>query len=128
MRKITDFKANFDEYQFQVDVYTKKNGLIIEIISPNDHLGGIGIGIPYSRSDGSKSSNHHSISIPAHRDAELAGKLAQIVAKIIQKPVVVILGIHITKITSSQIRNLFSFFEKWFKEISETISSDFSLD
>ena len=125
MKKITEFDAIFSKYQFQAHVYSKKNGLVIEVISPNDHLGGIGIGIPYTRSDGSKSSNYHCISIPAHRDAELAGKLSQIVAKMIQKPVVVIVGIHIPDVTPSTIRDLFSFFEKWFKEIGQTISSDF---
>ena len=125
MKKITEFDAVFSTYQFKAHVYSKKNGLVIEVISPNDHLGGIGIGIPYTRSDGSKSSNYHCISIPGHRDAELAGKLSQIIAKMIQKPVVVIVGIHIPDVTPSTIRDLFSFFEKWFKEIGQTISSDF---
>ncbi|MHA2347695.1 MAG: prenylated flavin chaperone LpdD [Candidatus Hodarchaeales archaeon] len=128
MRKITEFEAFFGTYKFQADVYLKKNGLLVEIISPNDHLGGIGIGIPYCRADGSKSSNYHSLSVPAHRDSELAGKLAQIIAKITQTPVVVILGVHIPNITPKEILDLFSFFENWFREIGQIISNDISLD
>ena len=128
MEKIREFKTVFDTYNFQVNVYKKKNGFIFDIISPNDHLGGIGIGLPYTRSDGSKSSNFHSISIPTHRDAELAGRLAQIIAKILQKPVVVIFGIHITGITPNMIKRLFSFFEKWFRDIGQNLSNDISLD
>jgi len=127
MEKIAQFANTFDSYQLSVDVYSKYNGLIIDVISPNEHLGGIGVGIPYLRYNREKSANFHSISIPAHRDAELAGRLARIISKHIEVPTIVFLGIHIPHISHNQIQKLIVFFEEWFKEIGEELVKDSSL-
>ncbi|MHA1976317.1 MAG: prenylated flavin chaperone LpdD [Candidatus Hodarchaeales archaeon] len=118
MEKIAQFKARFESYQITTVVYSKTDGLIVDVVTPNEHLGGIGVGMPYTRRNGVKSANFHCISLPAHRDAELAGNLAQIVAKNTEIPVIVLLGIHIPDITRIQIQRLTGFFEKWFMEIS----------
>ena len=67
--------------------------------------------------NGKKTANSHAISIPAHRDAELASRLAQIVAKHTEMNIVVILGIHIPNITATLLKELNEFFETWFTEI-----------
>ena len=55
--------------------------------------------------------------MPSHRDAELAGKLAQIVAKHTEMNIIVIMGIHIPNITKLLLKELYEFFETWFTEI-----------
>ncbi len=126
MEKLADYTKNYLTYQMITTVYSKINGLIIDVITPDEHLGGIGVGIPYIRKNGVKSANLHCISVPTHRDAELAGKLAQIVAKNTEVPVIVILGIHIPNITRNQIENLTHFFMEWFLEISTDLAKNFS--
>ena len=127
MKKLAQFESNFDSFQLFANVYSKQNCLIIDVVTPNEHLGGIGVGLPYLRANGAKSANFHCISIPAHRDAELAGKLARIIAKNTEVPVIVLLGIHIPNISKSQILKLSQFFEKWFAEISFKLAKDPSL-
>ena len=117
MKEIAQFESQFSSYTIAAIVYSKNNGLIIDVVSPNEHLGGIGVGIPYCRKNGRKTANSHAISIPAHRDAELASRLAQIVAKHTEMNIVVILGIHIPNITATLLKELNEFFETWFTEI-----------
>ena len=122
MEKIAHFKSQFMNYDISAIVYSKNNGLIIDIIAPNDHLGGIGVGVPYKNKNGKKTANSHAISIPKHRDAELASRLAQILAKQTQMNVVVILGIHIPDMTDSLLRDLDQFFKNWFTELALKLS------
>jgi hypothetical protein len=117
MEKIAQYKSQFTSYIISAIVYSKKNGLIIDVVAPNEHMGGIGVGIPYIRKNGENSANSHAISIPTHRDAELASKLAQIVAKHTELNIIVVLGIHIPNITSLLLKELQEFFENWFTEI-----------
>ena len=117
MKEIAQFESQFSSYTISAIVYSKNNGLIIDVVSPNEHLGGIGVGIPYCRKNGRKTANSHAISIPAHRDAELASRLAQIVAKHTEMNIVVILGINIPNITATLLKELNEFFETWFTEI-----------
>ena len=128
MEKLAQFENSFESYQITAKVYSKNDGLIIDVITPNEHLGGIGVGIPYIRRNGMKSANFHCISIPAHRDAELAGNLAQIVAKSSELPVIVLLGIHIPHITKIQIQRLTNFFLEWFVDISLKLAKNSSLN
>ena len=128
MEKIAQFENVFDSFRIFVEIYSKSNGLIIDVITPNEHLGGIGVGLPYIRNNGEKSDNFHCVSIPTHRDAELAGKLAQIISKNTEVPVLVILGIHIPDITYNQIQKLSRFFEQWFTEISLKLAKNSSLN
>ncbi|MCK4847739.1 MAG: hypothetical protein KAT16_01805 [Candidatus Heimdallarchaeota archaeon] len=118
MEKIATYKSQFSTYTISANVYSKNNGLIIDVVAPNEHLGGIGVGIPYCRKNGKKTANSHAISIPEHRDAELASKLAQIVAKHTEMNIIVILGIHIPNITNTLLKELYEFFETWFTKIS----------
>lgn len=122
MKEIAQFKSQFSSYTISAIVYSKNNGLIIDVVNPNEHLGGIGVGIPYLRKDGKKTANSHAISIPAHRDAELACKLAQIVAKHTEMNIVVILGIHIPNVTATFLKELNEFFETWFNEIGAKLA------
>ncbi|MHA1947694.1 MAG: prenylated flavin chaperone LpdD [Candidatus Hodarchaeales archaeon] len=117
MKEIAKFESQFSSYKISTIVYSKNNGLIIDVVTPNEHLGGIGVGIPYYRKNGKKTANSHAISIPAHRDAELASRLAQIVAKHTEMNIVVILGMHIPNITAAVLKELNEFFETWFTEI-----------
>jgi hypothetical protein len=117
MEFIARYESQFSSYVMSAIVYSKNNGLIIDVVTPDEHLGGIGVGIPYNRTNGENSANSHAISIPGHRDAELASKLAQIVAKHTELNIVVILGVHIPNITSSLLIELQEFFENWFTEI-----------
>ena len=128
MDKITSYKSQFGKFDFIAEIYLKQDGLIIDIIAPNEHLGGIGIGIPYFRKNGTESANFHCISFPGHRDAELAGGLAQIVSKITRMKTIVILGIHISNISKSQITELTLFLKKWFSEIGINLLSLSSLN
>lgn len=117
MKEIAKFESQFSSYTISVIVYSKNNGLIIDIVTPNEHLGGIGVGIPYCRKNGKKTANSHAISFPRHRDSELAGRLAQIVAKHTEMNIVVILGIHFPNITAALLKELNEFFTTWFTEI-----------
>ena len=117
MEKIAQYNSQFATYTMSAIVYSKKNGLIIDVVAPNEHLGGIGVGIPYRKKNGKITANSHAISIPAHRDAELAGKLAQIVAKHTEMNIIVIMGIHIPNLTHLLLKELYEFFETWFTEI-----------
>ena len=121
MDMIAKYETQFGKLNFITEVYLKNDGLIINIIAPNEHLGGIGIGIPYSRKDGSGSANFHCISFPGHRDAELAGGLAQILSKITRMKTIVILGVHIPNISKPEIKELILFLENWFSEIGTNL-------
>jgi hypothetical protein len=125
MEKLAQFERSFTTYNITTTIYSKEDGLVVDIITPNEHLGGVGVGIPYIRKNGEKSANFHCIAFPAHRDAELAGRLAQIMAKNINLPVVVLLGIHIPNITKAQITELTEFFLDWFCEISSNLIENF---
>ena len=122
MKKIAKFQSQFSSYTITAIVYSKKNGLIIDVIAPNEHLGGIGVGIPYYKKNGKKTANSHAISIPKHRDAELASKLAQIIAKYTEMNTIVILGIHLPDISATVINELSKFFETWFTEIGAKLT------
>ena len=117
MKEIAKYKSQFSSYTITTVVYSKNDGVVIDIITPNEHLGGIGVGIPYKRKNGNKTANSHAISMPAHRDAELASKLAQIIAKYTEMNTVVIMGIHLPDISTNVIEELIKFFETWFNEI-----------
>ena len=117
MEKIAHFKSHFGTFDISAAVYSKNTGLIIDIVTPNEHLGGIGIGIPYRNKNRKNTANSHAISIPEHRDAELASKLAQIIAKHTELHTIVILGIHISNISNLLLKELQEFFENWFTEI-----------
>ena len=121
MEKIAQYKSRFQSFDFSVNVFSKTNGLVFDIIGPNEHIGGVGVGIPYKKKDGYKTANSHSIAIPFHRDAELAGKLARIVAKYTETNVIVILGIHIPKLSVEMLKELSEFLENWFTEIGQAV-------
>ena len=122
MKKISHFDSSFQSFSFSVNVYSKNNGLIIDLIGPQEHLGGVGVGIPYMKDDGYTTANSHTIAIPRHRDAELAGKLARIVAKYTEKFTIVILGIHIPNLSKDMLKDLTEFLENWFMEIGLEIT------
>ena len=128
MDKLTQYRSQFGTIDIVVPVYVKQDGLIIDVIAPNEHLGGIGVGLPYSRANGAHSANFHCLSFPGHRDAELAGILAQIISKITKMKTVVIFGIHIPNITKSQIIDLTLFFKKWFTDIGTKLLNLSSLN
>ncbi len=126
MEKLAQFERSFASYDITTIIYSKKNGLVVDILTPNEHLGGVGVGIPYTRKNGAKSANFHCIAFPAHRDSELAGRLAQTMAKYTELPVIVLLGIHIPDITEAEITDLTEFFLGWFKEIGSNLNENFS--
>ncbi|MFX0171558.1 MAG: hypothetical protein ACFE9L_06540 [Candidatus Hodarchaeota archaeon] len=105
--------TEYSSYQLIASVFTKKGGLIIDITGPNDHLGGVGVGIPYIRKNGDESANFHCISFPSHRDGELAGILARAIAKITCHHTVVLLGVHFPDLSKSQLDDLIRFFKEW---------------
>ncbi|MFX0050631.1 MAG: hypothetical protein ACFFAJ_04780 [Candidatus Hodarchaeota archaeon] len=113
MKELIVEKTEYSSYQLIASVFMKKEGLIIDITGPNDHLGGVGIGIPYIRKNGDESANFHCISFPSHRDGELAGILAQAIAKITRHHTVVLLGIHFPELSKSQLDDLIHFFREW---------------
>ncbi|MFW9854004.1 MAG: hypothetical protein ACFFFG_03060 [Candidatus Thorarchaeota archaeon] len=126
MQELVKFHKEFSSYEFTTTVYTKgrfsaKQGLIINITSPNDHLGGLGIGVPYIRSNGNESANCSSFSFPSHRDGELAGKIAQIVAKYTRRYTLVILGMTLPQLSVSRLHDLTRFFEDWFRDICQKL-------
>ncbi len=126
MKELACFKTEFSSHQFIATVFLKEKGLIIDIAGPNDHLGGVGIGMPYVRKNGEESANYHCISFPAHRDGELAGSIAQIISKITRFHTVVIFGIHFPKLTKSHLREIISFLERWSVDIGQQIVTEIS--
>ncbi|MFX0122808.1 MAG: hypothetical protein ACFFAE_04165 [Candidatus Hodarchaeota archaeon] len=126
MKELARFKTEFSSYQFIATVFHKEKGLIIDITGPNDHLGGVGIGIPYIRKNGEKSANFNCISFPTHRDGELAGSIAQIISKVTRFHTVVIFGIHFPKLTKSQLKEIINFLERWSVDIGQQIISEIS--
>ena len=128
MEMIAKYENQFGEHNFTVEVFLKNDGLVINIIAPNEHLGGIGIGLPYSRKDGGESANFHCISFPGHRDAELAGVLAQILSKITRMKTIIILGVHFPNISKQEIKELILFLKNWFSEIGTNLSDLSSLN
>ena len=128
MKKLGCYKTEISSQQFIATVFLKENGLIIDIKGPNDHLGGVGIGIPYIRKNGEESANYHCISLPAHRDGELAGRIAQIIAKITRYYTLVVLGIHIPNITKAYLKELISVLEEWSADLGKKIVTEISLN
>ncbi len=126
MDKIASFNTEFSSIKFSASIFQKENGLIIDIVGPNEHLGGIGIGIPYSRKNNSLSANYSCFSFPSHRDGELAGKIAQIIAKLTRFPTVVLLGLHIPDLTRETLESLTRFFENWAKDLGNQLQSKLS--
>jgi len=126
LKELACFKTEFSSHQFIATVFLKEKGLIIDITGPNDHLGGIGIGIPYIRRNGEKSANQHCISFPAHRDGELAGTIAQIISKITRAKTVVVVGMHFPEITDIQLKKLINFMKSWSADIGQQIVTEIS--
>lgn len=124
MQKIAQFQTEYSSYQFIATVYSKQQSLVIDLTSPNDHLGGVGIGVPYIRKNGEKSANISCFSFPSHRDGELAGKIAQIVAKLTRRHTLVILGLTIPQLTPSQLHDLTRFFEGWARDFSRQLINE----
>ena len=124
MKEIAKFSTQCLTYQFLATVFFKGGGLIVDITGPNDHLGGIGIGVPYLRKNGDKSANFHCISFPSHRDGELAASIARIIAKITCCYTVVIFGIHIPAITKAQINEITHKLENWVTDWSRQLPSE----
>jgi hypothetical protein len=127
LQEIAQFQTEYSSYQFFATVYSKgrlsaNQGLIIDLTSPNDHLGGIGMGVPYIRHSGTESANFNCFSFPSHRDGELAGKIAQIVAKYTRRPTLVILGLTIPQISLSQLHDMPRFFEAWATDFSQQLA------
>ncbi|MFX1282294.1 MAG: hypothetical protein ACFFB5_01510 [Promethearchaeota archaeon] len=126
MKEIVTFKTEYLAQEFKATVFFKENGIFIDITGPNDHLGGIGVGVPYVRKNGEKSANYHCISLPNHRDGELAANIARVIAKITRYYTVVILGIHYPELKKEQLKGLILFFEEWAIEIGESILIEIS--
>lgn len=126
MKELARFKTEFSSHQFIATVFLKEKGLIIDICGPNDHLGGVGIGIPYTRKNGEESANYHCISFPAHRDGELAGSMAQIISKITRSHTVVTFGIHFPQLSKPQLKGVINFLERWSVSIGQQIVTEIS--
>ncbi len=128
MKELTSYKTSYLSHQLIATVFFKKTGLIIDITGPNDHLGGIGIGVPYIRNNGEESANYHCLSLPHHRDGELAGRIARIIAKITRFYTVVLLGIHFPELSKSQLQDIINFFEEWTADMGRQLVTDTSLN
>ena len=122
MKKHAAFSREYNDHLFLATVYMKDEGLIVDIEGPNDHMGGIGVGVPYIRKDGSTSANSHVISMPEHRDGEVAGSLAQKIAKITQRNTLLILGIHLDSPTKQDLVNLIHFLESWVVDFASKLN------
>ena len=79
------------------------------------------MGVPYIRHNGTESANFNCFSFPSHRDGELAGKIAQIVAKHTRRHTLVILGLTIPQLTLSKLLDLTRFFEEWARDFSQEL-------
>ncbi|MHA1971998.1 MAG: hypothetical protein ACTSW1_03325 [Candidatus Hodarchaeales archaeon] len=121
MIEVASFIAYFQNISFKTIVFRKGKTYILEIIGPGDHVGGIGVGIPYKKESSKPTANCFCISYPRHRDGELAAQIAQVMAKITQREVLVILGIHIPNLTESVLEEIKKFFKKWILEIAESL-------
>lgn len=126
MKEIASFKTEYSSFEFRASIFQKDNGLVIDIIGPNEHLGGIGIGIPYSRKNNSLSANYTCFSLPSHRDGELAGKIARIIAKVTRLPTVVLLGVHFPNLTKERLESITNFFENWADDLGNKLQSKLS--
>jgi hypothetical protein len=124
LKEIAKFSTQYLSHQLIATVFFKKGGLIVDISGPNDHLGGIGIGIPYLRKNGEESANFHCMSFPSHRDGELAASMARIIAKITRRYTVVIFGIHIPAITQVQLSEITHKLEDWVTDWSQQLPSE----
>jgi hypothetical protein len=124
--ELAHYKTDYLSYSFTVTIFRKKYALIIDIAGPNDHLGGIGIGSPYQRKNGALSSNFSCFSFPSHRDGELAGILAQIIARITQCHTVVLMGIHFPEISKTKLNDLIKFLKNWVSEIGISLVNEIS--
>ncbi len=128
MKELICFKTSYFSHQLIATVFFKKTGLIIDITGPNDHLGGIGIGVPYIRNNGEESANYHCLSLPHHRDGELAGRMSRSIAKITRYYTVVMLGIHFPEVSKNQLKDIIKFFEAWAVDIGRQLVTDTSLN
>lgn len=118
MYELARYKKDYLSHTFITTVYRKNDSLIIDITGPNDHLGGIGIGIPYQRKNNEFSANLSCFSFPLHRDGELAGILAQKIAKITQCHTIVLMGINYPDISKTQLNDVIQFLKDWVSDIS----------
>ena len=121
MYELVRYKKDYLEHKFVTTVFRKNNALIIDITGPDDHLGGIGIGIPYQRKNNEFSANLSCFSFPSHRDGELAGILAQKIAKITQCHTIVFMGIHIPDISETQLKDVIQFLKDWISDIGNNL-------
>lgn len=127
LKEIAKFSTKYLSYQLLATVFSKGSGIIVDISGSNDHLGGVGIGIPYQRKNGENSANSHCISFPSHRDGELASSLARIIAKITRLHTIVLLGIHIPEISRCQLREITRLLEEWVVNWAQLLISEISL-
>ncbi|UCE12930.1 MAG: PilZ domain-containing protein [Candidatus Heimdallarchaeota archaeon] len=127
MKEIASFTTNYSSYQIEATVFFKETGIIIDITGPYNHLGGVGIGIPYLRKNGEESANFHCFSLPSHRDGELAGTIARKIAKTTRFPTLVILGVHFPNIQKHQLNEIIKFFEEWAENIGHRLVNEISL-
>lgn len=124
LKEIAKFSTEYLSHQLVATVFFKGGSLIVDISGPNDHLGGIGIGIPYLRKNGEGSANFHCVSFPSHRDGELAASMARIIAKITRCYTVVIFGIHIPDLTKAQLKRITQNLEDWVTNWSHHLPSE----
>jgi len=92
-----------DRTKIELFAYHLGNDLIVCIFNENAHLGAVAIGEYDFKEERASSSV---VTRLGHRDDEIAKRAAHLIARQTQKPVCVISGIHLNKITKQEISEI----------------------
>lgn len=126
MKQIYRVKGKFLNEEIEVIFSSKGIGLLVEIIGPNDHLGGAGLGTPYTRRNGKPSASSNSWSLYKHRDGDSAAELARIIAKITRIPTLVFMGLTFKDAKKEEIEDFRKFINEIVSEACFHLPSNFS--
>jgi hypothetical protein len=92
-----------DRTGVSLSAFYQGNGLVVCIFNANAHIGAVAVADYDHKEERAFSSV---VTLPGHRDDEVAKKQAHIIARHTKKPVCVIAGIHLDDINLEEIKAL----------------------
>lgn len=96
---------DIDKAQLIFNVEKLGDDYLLSLTGGKEHIGAVAVGLFDEKSQRSSSSV---ISLPGHRDEQIALEGSKLVSKVTHKTTVFIVGIHIDDINAEEIRNIIS--------------------
>lgn len=111
MKKISTAYGS-GKYRIQLEAhFTDGHGMTVFIIGGElPHLGGVALAVPGTVLHGKKLSSCDlwTLTVPGHKDVELAQKIAKIVCLATKEPISVSAGIHVDKASGKEVELLYN--------------------